>query len=287
MEATDVDARAALLADEARRLAEGRRVHDGPGAVAARRAARYAQAHRALPVAARRAAACFGCDSQARKRARAPRSPCSTATRSTSTSTRRSAATGCCAATSAASSRRAKTRSSISPARSTSARGGCTRPARLARTPRSSASCSGCSRAATDVPLHPPRSSTTTASTRRDARARLLAALGGRIVLHFLPPYCPDANRIERVWQDFHANVTRNHRCKTMNRLLDNARRYLDALPMASRPPATHRPSSRLNLFENRDRSFSWITQTRTSIARQARDRGPREGSGHSWRWPS
>lgn len=57
---------------------------------------------------------------------------------------------------------------------------------------------------------------------------RTLAALGGRLVLHFLPPYCPDANRIERVWQDLHANVTRNHRCTTMNRLLDNARHYLD-----------------------------------------------------------
>jgi transposase len=58
---------------------------------------------------------------------------------------------------------------------------------------------------------------------------KTLATLGGRIVLHFLPPYCPDFNRIERVWQDFHANVTRNHRCKNMNRLLDNARRYLDS----------------------------------------------------------
>ncbi len=56
---------------------------------------------------------------------------------------------------------------------------------------------------------------------------RALAALGGRIVLHFLPPYCPDANRIERIWQDLHANVTRNHRCKTLNQLLANARRYL------------------------------------------------------------
>ncbi len=56
-----------------------------------------------------------------------------------------------------------------------------------------------------------------------------LEALDDRIVLHFLPPYCPAANRIERVWQDFHANVTRNHRCKTMNKLLDNARLYLDA----------------------------------------------------------
>jgi transposase len=58
---------------------------------------------------------------------------------------------------------------------------------------------------------------------------RALAALGGRIVLHFLPPYCPDSNRIERVWQDLHANVTRNHRCRTMSRLLENARAYLDA----------------------------------------------------------
>jgi len=55
-----------------------------------------------------------------------------------------------------------------------------------------------------------------------------LVALGGRVVLHFLPPYCPDANRIERVWQDLHANVTRNHRCKAMPLLLANARRYLN-----------------------------------------------------------
>ena len=58
---------------------------------------------------------------------------------------------------------------------------------------------------------------------------KVLASLGGRIVLHFLPPYCPDANRIERVWQDLHANVTRNHRCKTLVQLLDQARLYLDA----------------------------------------------------------
>jgi len=68
---------------------------------------------------------------------------------------------------------------------------------------------------------------------------KTLAAFGGRIVLHFLPPYCPDANRIERVWQDLHANVTRNHRCKTLGRLLDNARRYLDSYvwKRASRRP--------------------------------------------------
>jgi transposase len=60
------------------------------------------------------------------------------------------------------------------------------------------------------------------------ATRRVLKELGDRIVLHFLPPYCPDANRIERVWQDLHANVTRNHRCKTMKALLSNAREYLE-----------------------------------------------------------
>jgi transposase len=69
---------------------------------------------------------------------------------------------------------------------------------------------------------------------------KALADLGGRIVLHFLPPYCPDFNRIERVWLDLHANVTRNHRCKNMLHLLGNVRDYVDAYrwsrATASRP---------------------------------------------------
>lgn len=56
---------------------------------------------------------------------------------------------------------------------------------------------------------------------------RILESLGGRVVLHFLPPYCPDHNRIERVWLDLHANVTRNHRCKSMAHLLANARAFI------------------------------------------------------------
>lgn len=35
---------------------------------------------------------------------------------------------------------------------------------------------------------------------------------GRRLRLHFLPPYCPDDNRIEhKVWRELHANVTYNH----------------------------------------------------------------------------
>lgn len=54
-----------------------------------------------------------------------------------------------------------------------------------------------------------------------------LPNMGGRMELHFLPPYCPDDNRIERVWRDLHANVTRNHRCRTMGQLMKEARAYL------------------------------------------------------------
>ena len=56
---------------------------------------------------------------------------------------------------------------------------------------------------------------------------RFLAQFAGRVVLHFLPPYCPDANRIERVWLDLHANVTRNHRCRTIKELMANVGSFL------------------------------------------------------------
>jgi transposase len=54
-----------------------------------------------------------------------------------------------------------------------------------------------------------------------------LARLDGRVVLHFLPPYCPDHNRIERVWRDLHDNVTRNHQCRTMKELMTEVHHWL------------------------------------------------------------
>jgi transposase len=55
-----------------------------------------------------------------------------------------------------------------------------------------------------------------------------LGGYDGRVVLHFLPPYCPDDNRIERcVWRELHANVTRNHRCHRMAELMGDVRGYL------------------------------------------------------------
>jgi transposase len=54
-----------------------------------------------------------------------------------------------------------------------------------------------------------------------------LGALGSRVQLHFLPPYCPDHNRIERTWKDLHDNVTRNHICRTIKELMREVHRYL------------------------------------------------------------
>jgi transposase len=54
-----------------------------------------------------------------------------------------------------------------------------------------------------------------------------LSNFASRIRLHFLPPYSPDNNAIERVWQDLHANVTRNHTCATMTELMGEVRYYL------------------------------------------------------------
>jgi hypothetical protein len=53
------------------------------------------------------------------------------------------------------------------------------------------------------------------------------SAAAERLKLHFLPPYCPDHNRIERIWKDLHDNVTRNHRCATMGELMAEVRTYL------------------------------------------------------------
>jgi transposase len=66
---------------------------------------------------------------------------------------------------------------------------------------------------------------------------KAIASFGELFVLHFLPPYCPDHNRIERLWQTLHSNVTRNHRCKKIEELMHNVTHWLD-LPPAQRTAA-------------------------------------------------
>ncbi len=55
-----------------------------------------------------------------------------------------------------------------------------------------------------------------------------LAEFGQKFRLHFLPPYDPDDNRIERkLWRELHANVTVNHRCETIEELMGEVVHYL------------------------------------------------------------
>lgn len=69
-----------------------------------------------------------------------------------------------------------------------------------------------------------------------------LAQWGGRIRMHFLPPYCPDENRIEHLWLQLHVNVTRNHRCRSIRELLAKVRRFLrNATPFPGSQPSLAR----------------------------------------------
>ena len=60
------------------------------------------------------------------------------------------------------------------------------------------------------------------------------------IELHFLPPYSPEANCIERLWLDLHASVTRNHRCSAMDQLMTEVGAWLrrEARRRTRLPPA-------------------------------------------------
>jgi transposase len=51
--------------------------------------------------------------------------------------------------------------------------------------------------------------------------AAVLKRHAGRLRLHYLPKYAPDTNPIERVWWHLREEITRNHRCQTLQELID------------------------------------------------------------------
>jgi transposase len=55
-----------------------------------------------------------------------------------------------------------------------------------------------------------------------------LAGLGGRIVLHFLPPYSPESNVIERLWKQLHDHVTRNHTHRAIQPLMEAVDEFIE-----------------------------------------------------------
>lgn len=90
----------------------------------------------------------------------------------------------------------------------------------------------------------------------QQVEASLTTERGQRLRLHFLPPYCPDHNRIERTWEDLHANVTRNHTCRTMQQLMGRVCSYLRRRNSQTRPTTSQRPA----------RNVGRVQQSRTVI---------------------
>ncbi len=72
-------------------------------------------------------------------------------------------------------------------------------------------------------------------NTHRPDKSRLikayLAEWGERVKVHYLPLYAPDCNPIEQVWWRLHEAVTRNHRCASLDELIDLTIDWLDERP--------------------------------------------------------
>jgi transposase len=71
-----------------------------------------------------------------------------------------------------------------------------------------------------------------------------LKGWGDRIVLHYLPKYAPETNPIERVWWHLHETLTRNHRCQTLDELLDQVYAWI-----ARQPNFAHQTAYFQNLY--------------------------------------
>lgn len=56
-----------------------------------------------------------------------------------------------------------------------------------------------------------------------------LVKWGHRIVLHYLPAYAPETNPVERVWWHLHETITRNHRCRALEELIQRASEWFAA----------------------------------------------------------
>jgi transposase len=64
---------------------------------------------------------------------------------------------------------------------------------------------------------------------------------GHRIRIHFLPTYSPDTNPIERVWWHLHEEITRNHRCRSIEELLDLVHEWLEVAPHFQVEPSLYK----------------------------------------------
>jgi transposase len=67
----------------------------------------------------------------------------------------------------------------------------------------------------------------------------------GRVKVHYLPLYAPECSPIERVWWRLHEAVTRNHRCASMDELLELTFAWLQERPCFSIDRRIYQPKAR------------------------------------------
>jgi putative transposase len=67
----------------------------------------------------------------------------------------------------------------------------------------------------------------------------------GRVKVHYLPLYAPECNPIERVWWRLHEAVTRNHRCRSMEELLELTFAWLEERQSFSIDRRIYQPKAR------------------------------------------
>ena len=106
---------------------------------------------------------------------------------------------------------------------------------------------------------------------------RQLARLGGRIVLHFLPPYSPESNVIERLWKQLHDHATRNHTHRSIELLMEAVDEFIEGhAPRGRAPRRRGREGIRGGECCTRAATWRWSPLERRSPACAAAKTGSR-----------
>jgi len=111
-----------------------------------------------------------------------------------------------------------------------------------------------------------------------------LRELGDGLRLHFLPPCCPDESKAERVWRDLHSNVTKNHRCSTLESPMQEAHHGLGSEANRRRAlanPALDRSTPSARARPMGSRPTGGLLEPAPRARRRPR---PTRGGGHSRR---
>ena len=151
---------------------------------------------------------------------------------------------------------RGPTRSGTSPARSTGGPGRSSPPREPKRDEKLFLAHLDDLRSSAEAVSQDPRDLRLASSTPAREAAEYLGKHRDRIELEMLPAYSPDANPMERVWWHLREHVTRNHRCQTMEELLDLTFAWLEPQSVQGRGLGLQREGRRFGTARSWTRLF-------------------------------